>query len=256
MVTIKEFYNLYNKNSPSNKNRQSGPIDAKLFLRDLSLPVAYFCAKKGISANVVTVVFLAISLVGNALFIFPSIYTLIALIILHEVGQLLDCVDGQLARFHGITSKYGEDFDSLAHILISSTFILAFGTRLYLESGQDLFLVLSGIGAFSKAFEHQLIATKNTILDNPFIKKFYSNSKIKRYAVFTFESIASEVRIFAMLLLILSLIQKMFMINLINLSFVLLVSYAVIENLFYTSYLTIKRLNLVEKKHWKGWQYK
>lgn len=254
MITIKEFYKLYNKNSPNNKDRQHGPIDAKLFLRDLSLPVAYFCAKKGISANIITVVFLAVSLIGNGIFIIPSLYSLIALIFLHEVGQLLDCVDGQLARFHGITSKYGENFDTLAHVLISGTFMLAFGARLYLESGQYLFLVLGGIGAFSKAFEHQLIADKETILDNQVIKKLYHNSKIKRFAVYTVESIASEVRIFAMLLLILSLIQKMFFINLTNLSFIFLVSYSVIENLLYTSYLTIKRLNRVETKIWKGWQ--
>lgn len=254
MVTFKEFYNLYNKNSPKNKNRQSGPIDAKLFLRDLSLPIAYLCAKKGISANSVTILFLTISLIANALFIIPSILTLIALIILHEIGQLLDCVDGQLARYHGVTSKFGENFDSLCHVLISGTFMLAFGIRLYAINGQIIFLILAGVGAFSKAFEHQLINNQETVLDNSLIKKLYSRSKIKRYLVFTVESVASEVRIFAILILILTSIQKTINVNLVEASFIIFVLYSFFENLIYKIYLTIKQLNLVEAKHWKGWQ--
>lgn len=254
MVTIKEFYNLYNKNSPYNKKRQFGPIDAKLFLRDLSLPVAYFCAKKDVSANLVTIIFLVVSLIGNALFIIPSIYTLIALVILHEVGQLLDCVDGQLARFHGVTSNFGENFDGLAHVLISGTFMLAFGLRLYSENGQAIFLILAGVGAFSKAFEHQLINAQETILDNSQIKKLYSGSKIRRYLVYGIESVASEVRIFAIIILALVSIQKIINVNLVEISFIIFVVYSLFENLIYKIYLTIKQLNFVEVKAWKGWQ--
>lgn len=254
MVTIKEFYNLYNKNSSINRNRQSGPIDAKLFLRDMSLPIAYFCAKKKISANIVTFIFLVVSLFANALFIIPSTYTLLALIILHEIGQLLDCVDGQLARFHGVSSKFGEEYDSLAHVLISGTFMLAFGMRLYFVNGQEIFLILAGIGAFSKAFEHQLVNNQETILDNSLIKKLYSRSKIKRYLVYTVESLASEVRIFAILILILTSIQKTINVNLVEASFIIFVLYSIFENLIYKIYLTIKQLNFVEVKHWKGWQ--
>lgn len=254
MITKEEFYNLYNKNSPQNKQRDEGPIDAKLFLRDISLPLAYYCAKKNVSPHFVTVLFLMISLTANVLFAIPSIYTLISLIILHEIGQLLDCVDGQLARYQGISSKFGENLDSLAHILISGSFMLAFGTRLYLANNQPLFLILGGIGAFSKAFEHQLIIDRQTLVNNQYFKKFYSNSRFKRYLVYLIESLITEVRLFAIALLILTFVQPFISkIGLADLSFIILILISFFENLLYRIYLSVKQLNIVQQKVWKGW---
>ncbi len=139
MPSKQVFYELYNKNSPKNPKKKIGPVDAKLLLRDLSLPVAYSLAKIGVSANTVTVAFLIISLIGNTLFIIPSIYTLLVLIILGEFAQLLDCVDGQLARFHGTTSLYGRYFDKLSHELINGSFLFAFGIRVFLETQSPIF---------------------------------------------------------------------------------------------------------------------
>lgn len=254
MISQREFYELYNKNSPFNKNRNLGAIDAKLFLRDLSLPVAYFCAKKGISANTITVVFLLISLLANALFAIPSIYTILSLIIIHETAQLLDCVDGQLARYHGVSSKYGKSFDTLAHVLISGTFMLAFGIRLYLQDNQIIFLILGGVGAFAKSFEQQLEIEKISILEALTLKKIYYHSRLGRYFMYGFQSMITEVRIFVVGILLLTLIQPIVTgIRLVELSFVVMVLVTFLESLVYRIYLSIKQLNLVERKVWKGW---
>lgn len=254
MISQREFYELYNKNSPFNKKRDDGPIDCRLFLRDLSLPVAYLCAKKGVSANTITVVFLVISLLANALFVIPSIYSILFLIVIHVTAQLLDCVDGQLARYHGVSSKYGENFDTLAHVLISGTFMLAFGIRLYLQDDQIIFLILGGVGAFTKAFQQQLEIKKISILEASTLKKIYYHSRLRRYLVYGFQSMISEVRIFAIGILLLTLIQPIVTgIRLVELSFVVMVSVTFLESLVYRIYLSIKQLNLVERKIWKGW---
>lgn len=254
MMSRKKFYKLYNKNSPKNKNRNSGPIDARLLLRDLSLPVAYFLARRGVSANKITLIFLAISLLANALFIIPSFYTLILLIILLEIAQLLDCVDGQLARYQGISSKLGHNFDTLAHVLITGTFIIAFGIRLYLQTDQVMFLILSSIGAFFKAFEHQIEVSKLPITESFAIRRYYQSSKIIRYIVYGLETIVREIRVFAILILFLTLVQRFVLnINLVGLSLVALVLFAFLESFVYRIHLMLKQVKTVEYKVWKGW---
>ncbi|OGE07927.1 hypothetical protein A3I53_04530 [Candidatus Curtissbacteria bacterium RIFCSPLOWO2_02_FULL_40_13b] len=254
MISQKEFYELYNKNSKRNISRNSGPIDARLFLRNLSLPIAYLLAKNNVSANAVTVVFLLIALAGNFLLVIPSVFTIILLIIFHEVAWLFDCVDGQLARYHGTFSKYGENFDTLSHVIVSGTFMLAFGTRIYLESGQAMFLLLGGIGAFAKAFEQQLEISKKSISESPKVKSMYYHSKIRKYIVYGVQTIITEIRIFSIVVLILTLIQpNTIRINFVELSFIAMVLVVFLESFVYKIYLSIKQLGFVERKVWKGW---
>jgi len=254
MMSRQKFYELYNKNSPFNKKRNLGPIDARLLLRDLSLPVAYFCAKKRVSANMVTAIFLAISLLANLLFVIPSLYTIVSLILIHVVAQFLDCVDGQLARYHGVSSKSGENFDSLAHVLISGSFMLAFGIRLYLQSNQIIFLILGGVGAFARAFKLQPLKEQKTILGIPSLKKIYYHIRLGRYIAYGFQHIITEIRFFAFGILLLTLIQPIIpIIKLVELSFFTLFLVTFLESLVYTTYLTIKQAAFRRHKVWKGW---
>ncbi|GEM_PF-5176411 len=254
MIKKELFYILYNKNSPRNKNKNYGPLDARIFLRDLSLPVAYFLAKVGIKPHTVTTTFLIISIVANIIFIIPSIYTLIILIIFHEIAQLLDCVDGQLARYQGISSKFGERLDSLAHSMISGTFMLAFGIRLYLQNNEAMVLILGSIGAFAKAFEHQFEIDRDLVLDTVGIKRFYYKSKILQNLIYFIQSMITEIRIFAFMVLIMELIfQGIVNINIESVSFSVLVLFSFLESVLYKTFITYKQLRFVEFKTWKGW---
>lgn len=254
MISQEKFYKLYNKNSPKNKNRHVGPIDARLFLRDLSLPIAYFLARKKVSTNKITLTFLLISLSANALFIIPSFYTLLFLIIILEIAQLLDCVDGQLARYQGVSSKFGDNFDTLAHVLITGTFIIAFGIRLYLQTDQVMFLILSSIGAFFKAFEHQIEVSELPITESLAIRRYYQSSKIRRYIVYGLDTIVREIRVFAIFVLVLTLIQQAIpYVNLVGLSLVVLVLLTFLESFVYRIHLMHKKVKTVEYKVWKGW---
>lgn len=254
MISQKEFYELYNKNSPKNKNRHVGPIDARLFLRDLSLPIAYFLARKKVSTNKITLTFLLISLFSSALFVIPSFYTLLFLIIFLEIAQLLDCVDGQLARYQGVSSKFGDNLDRLAHVLIAGTFIIAFGIRLYLQTDQVMFLILGSIGGFFKAFEHQIEASELPITESPAIRRHCQGSKFRRYIVYGLDTILRETRIFAFFVLVLTLIQLAIpYINLVGLSLVGLVLFSFLESFVYRIHLMLKQVNTVDHRVWKGW---
>lgn len=250
MISQKEFYKLYNKNSPRNKNRNIGPIDAKLFLRDMSLPVAYVMAKHNVNANIITFLFFVISFIGNALFIIPTFYTFLIMVILHEISQILDCVDGQLARYRGEYSKYGELYDEFAHTLTGMSFMMAFGIRLYLETGQIIFLILGGIGMGARAFDILEKHTTKTIIENEYSNKLKPIIK-KLYFIYVFD----EVRLFAMVTLAVYIVQLLFFeINLVAFIFIGYVLFAFLDRIVYKFALVIKKSFAVEKKEWKGWE--
>lgn len=253
MITKEQFYNKYNKNSKLNKNRLAGPIDAKMFLRDLSFPIAYFLAKKGVSANIVSLIFMFTGLLANAVLPIPTIWALLISLVLHELAQLIDCIDGQLARYHGSSFKEGEALDTLITILITGTFILAFSLRLYFETNNWIYLFLGGLGAFFKAFEHQLIVDKKTLLDLGLLRRVISQSKILRYIFYGFESVLTEVRLSVAVILLLTLIDEPLHSSFYEIFFLLIIFAGLAENLLLRFYITYTSLTKAKKVAWKGW---
>lgn len=149
MISKKIFFELYNRNSPKNKSRDIGHIANRYYRRNLSLHIAYSLAQLGVSANSVTLGFLVISLIANVLFVVPNVFTLITLIIIYEIAYVLDSVDGQLARFYGTFSIFGELLDTFSETIIWGSFVIAFGVRLYFETGNPIYIVLGGLGSLS-----------------------------------------------------------------------------------------------------------
>lgn len=254
MITKKTFYELYNKNSPRNPNRHIGPIDARLFLRDLSLPIAYAFAKYRASAHTVTALLLILSLLGNFIAVIPSFWSLVAMVILLEIGQLLDCVDGQLARYYGSASKFGKTLDTLVHIIISVTFFLAVGLRFYVQSNQPLLLLLGGIGAFAITFDHPMLVKGQTIIQNSSFQHLFIHSRFRRYVVYAIQSIISEARFTALSLLILTAIERVVSIPLVVPGFFLLVFVVFAENIIYPLVkigAQLPKKRDVSEKEWK-----
>lgn len=253
MISKKEFYILCNKNSPKNKNRHNGPLDARLFLRDLSVHVAYFFAQRNISANTATILFLAVSVLGNFLIAIPSLLTLVIAILLYEVGQMLDCVDGQLARFYGIRSAYGEKLDNFSHILIHATSTIGIGWRLYATSTNPIFLILGAVGAVAFAVDnnhhHGAEPTSANAAERK--SKLTDPGWYKKQVVFLIE----EIRVFAVFLLICYLIQMYFLpIPLVELVYAFACLYVFVDNVVLGFISSVKKAAIVEKTTWKGWE--
>lgn len=250
MMAQKKFYYLYNKNSPLNGNRHIGPIDAKLFLRDLSLPVAYVLARHKVNANTVTFFFFVMSIIANLIFIIPSPSTFILLVMLYETAQLFDCVDGQLARYHGTFSKFGELFDDFAHTLIGMSFMMAFGIRLYFETGRVFFLLIGAVGMGSRAFDILEEQTVNELKDNAYSEKLKSLVRNIHF-LYTFD----EVRFFTMVALCVYLFQIMIVKSL-PLTSTLFTAYALFaftDRVLYKVFLVMKQSAKTERRVWKGW---
>lgn len=249
MITIKEFYNLYNRNSPFNKSRRIGDIDARLFLRDLSLPPAYFFAKHGISANSVTVLFLLASLVGNIVFLFPSNIAILISILWYEIAQLLDCIDGQLARYYGTFSDEGRLMDHLFHEIIISSFILVYGVKLFIQDGNVIYLIIAAVGTYSFAF--------NVLWDDTFSKLYRRRPNVNQTIVKIYTRVVNpfikEPRYILGSLFALGVIQSVISVNLFSIHFILLVGINFVEKIVYRVAYLYLNSSKGPRKAWKGW---
>lgn len=251
MVSKKVFYTLYNRNSQNNTYRSIGDILNKKYRREVSLPIAYFFAKKNISANATTLLFFIIGLIANILFIYPSIYTIFALFILYEVVQILDCVDGQLARYYGTFSIYGDLLDMFTELILSSTFIAFFGIRIYLSTSNPIFLIIGSLGAISYVLEGLWVKNSSNISG-----ELGSRDKMSLFDKLRMIYISLDNMTFISIgtLLIAYLQDNFNNSTIIPIVFTLYVVFLLFIKIIFRLVLIYNKAESVSKKTWTGWK--
>jgi len=121
---------------------------SKYFVRHFSIYISCAFAKLGIPANIVTVLLGMSGLTGSLCMVFHNIWWNLVGAVLWQFWFILDCVDGEVARLLNRTSILGIYLDELSHVVVNSTFVLAFGLHVYLLEPTILNLVAS-IGIYS-----------------------------------------------------------------------------------------------------------
>lgn len=250
MISKKEFFNLYNRNSPDNKNRSVGKWISKLCRRKISFYVAYYFARLGISSNSVTLFSLLVAIISSSIFIIPTMFTLVLLFFAYELVYILDNVDGELARFHGTFSKYGELLDDLSDIFIASFFVMAFGIRMYLDSNNPLFLILGNLGTLSYVFEGLWVKNSKEI-----VGKFNSdNSGSLMHRLRTYLLSIDDVSMIAAIIIVLTFLQNLFTsINLVVWFFFLYIFVLFLTKILLRYCLILMKTKKVKKTAWEGW---
>jgi len=106
------------------KFNQSDWLDRNIF-RKVSIYLTRFFIKLGISPNRLTLLSLLPGTAAGALFAFPQAeYWLVAWSLLF-IYEILDCCDGEVARYQGSVSLIGEHNDSIIGIAFIYPFLLA-----------------------------------------------------------------------------------------------------------------------------------
>lgn len=106
----------------------------RIFYRPLGFLIAKTLKNTGITPNMVTVLSIFVGLGGGIMFYFPYNIKFALLGILFLVcANILDCVDGQLARLTGIKSEIGRILDGFAGDLWFFCIYVAFALRLIHE---------------------------------------------------------------------------------------------------------------------------
>ncbi|MFE0423740.1 CDP-alcohol phosphatidyltransferase family protein [Streptomyces sp. NPDC058953] len=117
------------------KDRRSGEHWAgRLYMRELSLRVDRYVVNTRITPNQLTYLMVVVGVIGGAALLIPGITGAILAVLLFQIYLLLDCVDGEVARWRKQTSVTGVYLDRIGHYLCEAALLVGFGIR-----GADVF---------------------------------------------------------------------------------------------------------------------
>ena len=121
----------------------------RIFYRPLGFRIAQMLRNTGITPNMVTILSIFVGVGAGYMFYFDNIIYTICGILLLIFANILDCVDGQLARLTGIKSAIGRILDGFAGDLWFASIYIAFSFRLMNEYGTPWFFVLALLSGIS-----------------------------------------------------------------------------------------------------------
>ncbi len=101
----------------------------RLYMRSLSPRATWVFARLGCSPNAVTVAFIGCGLAAGVLVAFGGVATAIVAAVLMQASLLLDCSDGELARWSKRTSATGVFLDGIGHYLVETGLLVGLGIR-------------------------------------------------------------------------------------------------------------------------------
>ena len=102
---------------------------ASLYLRDLSPYVTWLLLRTSISANGVTGVMILVGWSTAAALLIPGIGGALLALVLGQLQMLVDCCDGEVARWRNTRSPAGVFLDKVGHYTTESLIPIALGIR-------------------------------------------------------------------------------------------------------------------------------
>jgi phosphatidylglycerophosphate synthase len=106
---------------------------------------------KCLSPNRVTLLSLIVALVSSYLIIIGGQFYFLIAAALINVSHVLDCMDGQMARYRESSTRYGSFFDKVTDLVQVYFWFAALGYAAYLQTGDVLpiFLAFTGVSFYS-----------------------------------------------------------------------------------------------------------
>lgn len=117
-----------------------------LVVRWFSIYLTWACVKLGMSANQVTVLMILSGLAGFALLVPHMLWINIVGVCLLLMAEVLDCVDGEVARWRKESSVKGLYLDLIYHVVCNAPVLSIPALHLYVVSGKQVYLVLAFAG--------------------------------------------------------------------------------------------------------------
>lgn len=117
----------------TNTKRNSEKIDLWLyyFARPFSWPLTWLCIVLGLSASAVTYISI-LAVITGTIFIISGNYILTIIgVLLFNLWIILDCVDGNIARYKKTFSKYGEFIDAVGGYFATTFLFSSLGIFAY-----------------------------------------------------------------------------------------------------------------------------
>ena len=102
---------------------------ASLYLRDLSLYITWMLLKTRISANGVTGLMILVGWSTAAALLIPGVWGALLALVLGQFQMLVDCCDGEVARWRKTSSPAGVFLDKVGHYTTEALIPIALGIR-------------------------------------------------------------------------------------------------------------------------------
>ena len=143
MESWKEFSKKIEKDQTDLKADWYG----RFFVWKISAPITYLLVRTPITANQVTVIQEILGTIGAIMLAVPSIKIMLLGIFLIQFGFILDCVDGEVARYKGQSSVRGVFLDLIGHQIVIPFYIFFTSLGVFVRTGQIDALVVGFLGA-------------------------------------------------------------------------------------------------------------
>ena len=121
----------------------------RIFYRPIGFQIARALRTTGVTPNMITVISIFVGAATGFLFYHSDLkYTVYGILCL-VCANILDCVDGQLARLTGIKSKIGRILDGFAGDIWFACIYIGLALRLANETGTYAFFILAVLSGMS-----------------------------------------------------------------------------------------------------------
>jgi phosphatidylglycerophosphate synthase len=101
----------------------------RLYMRDVSIHVTRRLIATRVTPDSLTLLMIVVGLFAAGIVTVPTLWAAVLAAVLVQVYLLLDCVDGELARWRRTTSAAGVYLDRLGHHVVEAALVLGLGFR-------------------------------------------------------------------------------------------------------------------------------
>lgn len=124
----------------------------KLFVRPLANRIVGLIGETKITPTQVTIFSFIISIMAALFILYPSYKSLFIGALLVQVSWVFDSVDGQLARYKNLSTKFGAWLDDQLDVLKSFLYLMSFSCHFFLLTNSIQFIVWGSICSFLFCF--------------------------------------------------------------------------------------------------------
>ena len=128
----------------------------RIFYRPIGYHIAVLLRGTRITPNIITIISIFVGVGAGLLFYPKDIWLNLAGILLLITANILDCVDGQLARLTGIKSDVGRVLDGVAGDLWFISIYVCLALRIAPELGNSLAWTLAGLAGASNLVQSNI----------------------------------------------------------------------------------------------------
>ncbi len=123
----------------------------RLYMRDISPYVSTFFVRLGVPPNPITYLMMVCGVLAGVVLAFGGLWSALLAALLVQVYLLLDCSDGEVARFTGRTSVTGVYLDRIGHYLSEVALLIGLGVRAQGEFAAGTWVVAGMAAALGAA---------------------------------------------------------------------------------------------------------